>query len=72
MTTHVEAKYPEMIIIILTYDDQLEHCEAVFQRGASCLLPKSNMAEDVVAWVQVIVSKEEVDSEPPTRNQRSA
>ena len=65
ITRKVKTKYPEMIIIILTYYDSPEHREAAFQCGANYFLPKVTSIEEVVELVQSILSDKGPDSHEP-------
>ncbi len=62
VTKKVKTKYPEMIIIILTYYDSPEHREAAVQCGANYFLPKCTSTEEVVKLVQSILSEKGLDS----------
>jgi two-component system response regulator YesN len=62
VTEKVKTKYPEMIIIILTYYDSPEHREAAVQCGANYFLSKCTSTEEVVELVQSILSEKGLDS----------
>jgi DNA-binding NarL/FixJ family response regulator len=62
LTKRVKTKYPEIIVIILTYYDLPEHRDAAFQCGASHFLPKGTSTEEVVGLVQSILSEKSLDS----------
>ncbi len=62
VTKKVKKKYPEMIVIILTYHDSPEHREAAVQCGANYFLPKSTSTEEVVELVQSVLSERDLDS----------
>lgn len=62
VTKKVKTKYPEMIVIILTYYDSPEHREAAVQCGANYFLPKCTSTEEVVELVQSILSEGSLDS----------
>jgi DNA-binding NarL/FixJ family response regulator len=62
VTQKVKKKYPEIIIIILTYYDSPEHRKAADQCGADYFLPKSSSVEEVVELVQSIVSEKGLES----------
>ena len=67
VTKRVKSKYPEMIIIILTYYDSPEHREAAFRCGANYYLPKGTSTEEVVELVQTILSEKGLDSHDQNR-----
>ncbi len=62
VTKKVKKKYPEMIVIILTYHDSPEHREAAVQCGANYFLPKSTSTEEVLELVQSVLSERDLDS----------
>jgi len=62
VTQKVKTRYPEMIVIILTYYDSPEHRKAANQCGANYFLPKCTSTEEVVELVQSIVSEKGHDS----------
>jgi DNA-binding NarL/FixJ family response regulator len=57
ITKKVKTKYPEAIVIILTYYDLPEHREAALQCGANHFLSKSTSCQEVVDLVQSIISE---------------
>ncbi len=63
ITKKVKTKYPEVIIIILTYYDLPEHREAALQCGANHFLSKGISSQEVVELVQSIVSRRDLDSQ---------
>ena len=65
VTKKVKTKYPEMIIIILTYYDSPEHRVAAVQCGANYFLPKGASAEEIVELVQSILFEKGLDSHDP-------
>ena len=67
VTKKVKTKYPEIIVIILTYYDLPEHRDAAFQCGASHFLPKGTSTEEVVGLVQSILSEKGLDSGCPDK-----
>ena len=67
VTKKVKTRYPEIVVIILTYYDSPEHREAAGQCGANHFLPKSTSTEEVVKLVQSIVSKKSLDSHDPDK-----
>jgi len=71
VTREIRAKYPAIIIIVLTYYDLPEHREAAFRGGASYFLPKSTSTEDIVELVQSVLSEGVLDSQMPDSNQGS-
>ena len=71
VTQKVKARYPEMIVIILTYCDSPEHRKAANQCGANYFLPKSTSTEEVVELVQSIVSEKRHDSHNLKREDES-
>jgi DNA-binding NarL/FixJ family response regulator len=62
ITKKVKAKYPEIIVIILTYYDLPEHREAALQCGADHFLSKGTSTREVVQLVQSILSEKGLDS----------
>ena len=64
----VKAKYPEIIIIILTYYDLPEHREAAFQYGANYFLSKGTSTQVIVELVQSIISEKGLDSHGSSRD----
>jgi len=62
ITKKVKAKYPEIIVIILTYYDLPEHREAALQCGADHFLSKGTSTQEVVELVQSILSEKGLDS----------
>lgn len=71
VTQKVKTKYPEAIIIILTYYDSPEHRKAADQCGADYFLPKGTSTEKIVELVQSILSEKGLDSHDPTRESES-
>ena len=71
VTNKIKTKYPQMIIIILTYYDSPEHREAAVQCGANYFLPKGTSTEEVVELVQSILSEKGLDSHDPYREGES-
>lgn len=70
VTRKVKTKYPEIIVIILTYYDLPEHRDAAFQCGASHFLPKGTSTEEIVGLVQSILSEKGLDSGCPDKGFR--
>lgn len=68
ITKKVKAKYPELIIIILTYYDLPEHREAALQYGANHFLSKGTSIQEIAELVQSIVSERGLDSHGPNRS----
>lgn len=68
ITKKLKAKYPELIIIILTYYDLPEHREAALQYGANHFLSKGTSIQEIVELVQSIVSEKGLDSHGPNRS----
>jgi len=62
ITKKVKAKYPEIIVIMLTYYDLPEHREAALQCGANHFLSKGTSIQEVVELVQSIISVKGLDS----------
>jgi DNA-binding NarL/FixJ family response regulator len=62
ITKKVKAKYPEIIVIILTYYDLPEHREAALQCGANHFLSKGTSPQEVVELLQSIISEKGLDS----------
>ena len=62
ITKKVKAKYPEIIVIILTYYDLPEHREAALQCGADHFLSKGTSTQEVAELVQSILSEKGLDS----------
>ena len=62
ITKKVKAKYPEIIVIMLTYYDLPEHREAAFQCGANHFLSKGTSTQEVVELVQSIISEKGLDA----------
>ena len=62
ITKKVKAKYPEIVVIILTYYDLPEHREAAFQCGANHFLSKGTSCQEVVDLVQSIISEKGLHS----------
>jgi len=61
ITKKVKAKYPEIVVIILTYYDLPEHREAALQSGANHFLSKGTSTQEVVGLVQSIISEKGLD-----------
>jgi DNA-binding NarL/FixJ family response regulator len=62
ITKKVKAKYPAIIVIMLTYYDLPEHREAAFQCGANHFLSKGTSTQEVVELVQSIISEKGLDA----------
>ena len=62
ITKKVKAKYPEIIVIMLTYYDLPEHREAALQCGANHFLSKGTSIQEVVELVQSLISVKGLDS----------
>jgi DNA-binding NarL/FixJ family response regulator len=62
ITKKVKAKYPEIIVIMLTYYDLPEHREAALQCGANHFLSKGTSIQELVELVQSIISVKGLDS----------
>ena len=62
ITKKVKARYPEIIVIMLTYYDLPEHREAALQCGANHFLSKGTSIQEVVELVQSIISVKGLDS----------
>jgi DNA-binding NarL/FixJ family response regulator len=57
LTTKIKAKYPDVIIIILTSYDTPEYREAAVQAKANCFLSKgSSIKEDILTLVESILA----------------
>ncbi|MFB0507892.1 MAG: response regulator transcription factor [Thermodesulfobacteriota bacterium] len=65
VTQKVKKKYPEIIIIILTYYDSPEHRKAADQCGANYFLPKNTSIQEVMELVQSILSEKGLESYDP-------
>lgn len=61
VTRRIKTRYPDIIVIILTYYDLPEHRDAAFQCGASHFLPKGTSTEEIVGLVQSILSQRGLD-----------
>jgi DNA-binding NarL/FixJ family response regulator len=61
VTKKIKKRYPEIVIVILTYYDSPEHREAAGQCGARSFLPKTTSTEEVVEMVQSILSEKGPD-----------
>ena len=62
ITKKVKAKYPEIIVIILTYYDSPEHREAAMQCGANHFFSKGASTQEVVELLQSIISEKGLDA----------
>ena len=62
ITKKVKAKYPAIIVIMLTYYDLPEHREAALQCGANHFLSKGTSTQEVVELVQSIISEKGLDA----------
>ena len=63
ITEKLKTKYPEAIVIILTYYDLPEHREAAFQCGANHFLSKGTSSQEVADLVQSIISEKGLGSD---------
>jgi DNA-binding NarL/FixJ family response regulator len=61
VTKKIKKRYPEIVIVILTYYDSPEHRAAAGQCGAHSFLPKTTSTEEVVEMVQSILSEKGPD-----------
>jgi two-component system response regulator YesN len=68
ITKKVKTKYPQVIIIILTYYDLPEHREAAFQCGANHFLSKGTSTQAIVDLIQSILSEKGFDSHASSRD----
>lgn len=68
ITKKVKTKYPQVIIIILTYYDLPEHREAAFQCGANHFLSKDTSTQAIVDLIQSILSEKGFDSHASSRD----
>jgi two-component system response regulator YesN len=63
ITEKLKTKYPEAIVIILTYYDLPEHREAALQCGANYFLSKGTSSQEVADLVQSIISEKGLGSD---------
>jgi DNA-binding NarL/FixJ family response regulator len=64
ITKKVKTKYPQVVIIILTYYDLPEHREAAFQCGANHFLSKCTSTQEIVNLIQSILSDKGLGGKP--------
>lgn len=59
-TRQIKATYPDIIVLVLTVYDDIEHILAILESGADGYLTKSILVEDIIKSIRSVVAGEAV------------